>query len=189
MRFRDFIPIFTSVACISVPLFQACDGLDTAKGPDDNVYVTFEENNTLLSFCENNYEGTKNLVLNITVAGMTDDPINPMQIQESETFELENEASQILGGTEFPIEVPSTGTFQIAVELRGVLSCFDCCGEILVYENNNQTNEEGCPNDQPGIPLWRALGTQINKENPDEPLTYHFEDLYLIECSFCGDNC
>lgn len=68
MRFRDFIPIFTSVACISVLLFQA--SIDPAQSPpDDNVYVKFRENSTLLSFCENDTEGSKDLTVAITIEG------------------------------------------------------------------------------------------------------------------------
>lgn len=109
-----------------------------------------------------------------------------MRVTYDETFEIENQASELFGGTEFPVEVPVSGSFQIQVEIRGGLSCFDCCGDISIYDvDNNPTNDAACPNDEGGSPRWTGVSTEINKQEgiPEE---YTLSNVYLRNCNFCG---
>lgn len=143
------------MVCTGLLIFQACK-IDPAQSPpDDTVYVTFNENSSLLSFCEDSFEGRKDLSITITVEGLTGDPNNPMQVTFEEDFEIENTPGDLFGGTEFPIEVPESGTFQMDIEIRGGLACFDCCGSVTTYDvSNDPTNDAGCSDNEGGSPRW-----------------------------------
>ncbi len=185
MRLRKLVPLFFSLVCITILSFQACVD-PIVSPPDDNIYLTFRDGNpSLLSFCEDQFEGSKDLSITVTVEGLTDDPSNPMRVTFEETFEIENTPSDLFGGTEYEIEVPESGTFQVDIEIRGGLACFDCCGDILVYDmDNGPTSDTGCPDNQGGSPRWTDGPVEVNKE-PGIPEEIEAIPL-LRNCSFCG---